>query len=131
MDYATNTDIQDKSFAGGLQPFGTGFGTGYGGSALSKGPSSVVKVPGDFGTSSTNAHAGTTPFATGANEVIGQTINHLMGGFTAVTDQATRLGGDLQGNFGNTALNGILSGTEVPTAACVRATWLRGERCAD
>lgn len=119
MDYATNANIQDKSFAGGLQAFGTGFGTGYGGSALSRGLSSVVKVPGNFGTPSSNAHAAMTPFATGANEVIGQTTNHLMGGFSAVTNEAIRPGGDLQGNFGTTALNGILSGAEGPTAAHV------------
>lgn len=119
MDYATNANIQDKSFAGGLQAFGTGFGTGYGGSALSRGLSSVVKVPGNFGTPSSNAHAAMTPFATGANEVIGQTTNHLMGGFSAVANEAIRPGGDLQGNFGTTALNGILSGAEGPTAVHV------------
>lgn len=73
-----------------------------------------VKVPADFGKASSHYRAAETPFATAANEIIGSTTNHMMGGFTAVVNEAIRPGGDVQGNFATTAVNGILSGAEGP-----------------
>lgn len=79
-------------------------------SAASRGISSVVKVPAGFGRPSSRYHASANPFATAANGIIGSTTNHLMGGFTAVANEAIRPDGDVQGAFATTAVNGILSG---------------------
>ena len=91
--------------------------TGYGGSALSRGIGSVVRVPADFGVASSAQHAAATNLATGANEIIRGTTNHLMERIASVANEAVRPGGDIQGNFGTTALNGIPSGAEGPTAS--------------
>ena len=68
---------------------------------------------------STASHAAATPLATGVNEIISGTTNHVMGGFTSVVNEAVRPGGDIQGNFATTAVNGIISGAEGPSPARV------------